>query len=172
MIVFQGTKSQNQFVGLPSGEADDTYSVVQICVPTLSQESGPNPEWESIDVCVGSPGNGVYMPGQKHGIDPPMAYFPLTGAITDSWPFPRFKSAEETGARFVDDDVFGSVLDCRMVTTVYPSQSLSLGQEELEVSNLRFAFRRIKIRWFLTTLIMEPRAASQSICGQKRISTM
>lgn len=96
----------------------------------MTEKSGSETELESIDMCVNSPGNGVYLPGLIDGLDPPMAYFPLTGAITDSWPFPKFKATAETDARFVDDDVFGSVLDCRRVRLTYPPSASVLGSDQ------------------------------------------
>lgn len=66
-------------------------------------------------MCVTAPPKSTYIFDSNKEIQPPVAYFPLTDALIDSWPFPFFLGVASADLSFVDDSVFGSVLDCREV---------------------------------------------------------
>ncbi|GMH45693.1 hypothetical protein BSKO_13656 [Bryopsis sp. KO-2023] len=84
------------------------------CMPVLTPAEEPNPEkrLERVGMCAIIPPHGAYSFDSEYDIEPPIAYFPLTGDNVDSWPFPTFKGLPSGKVEFVDDDVFGSVLSC------------------------------------------------------------
>jgi len=77
----------------------------------LHQDSDLHNGEKTSGVCVESPQGGIYLPSPNRDIPVPKAYFPLTGGNVSSWPEPKY-SGVARGVTWVDDDSFGSVLQC------------------------------------------------------------
>lgn len=92
---------------------------MQSCIPIRSSSELNLIGEERKGACFGFPGGSEESPAYIFDADNempvPQAYFPLAHNSTDSWPFDHLKG--EVGDQiFVDDDVFGSVLQCNKVS--------------------------------------------------------
>ncbi|GMH38691.1 hypothetical protein BSKO_06575 [Bryopsis sp. KO-2023] len=103
------------------------------CVPVLATP-GATPELEGLErtgMCVSFPGSNEKVagpPGAAYIFDPlkampiPMGYFPLVSGTMSSWPFPSYKGQLKK-QKFVEDEVFGSVIQCKKGAVVLPAIS-------------------------------------------------
>ncbi|GMH32354.1 hypothetical protein BSKO_00188 [Bryopsis sp. KO-2023] len=84
------------------------------CTPVLTPAEGSNSgkRLERVGMCAIIPPHGAYSFNSEYNIEPPIAYFPLTGANVDNWPFPTFKGLPSGKVEFVEEYVFRSVLRC------------------------------------------------------------
>eukprot|EP00212_Chloropicon_laureae_P003902 CAMPEP_0197488208 /NCGR_PEP_ID=MMETSP1311-20131121/3186_1 /TAXON_ID=464262 /ORGANISM="Genus nov. species nov., Strain RCC856" /LENGTH=1764 /DNA_ID=CAMNT_0043032175 /DNA_START=186 /DNA_END=5480 /DNA_ORIENTATION=+ len=67
----------------------------------------------SNGVCVATPEGGIYTPLPSMNLPVPKAYFPLTGGSLESWPEPKYSGRVQESVQWVEDEFFGSVLECK-----------------------------------------------------------